>query len=79
MACSFAKVEKNYETFHVVIDTATQKYDLAILQRIDQCQEMSVPIPYHRVCKTEYLNKSRQKKSKYWLALKERETRASSW
>lgn len=77
MTCSFAKVEKNYETFHIVIDIATQNYDLAILKRIDQCQEISVPIPYHRVCKTEYLNKSRQKKvNTDWHLRREKHERA---
>lgn len=76
MACSFAEAKKNYETFRIVIDLATAKYDLAILQRIDQCQEMSVPIPYHRVCKTQYLNNSRQKKNTDWHLRRQKHERA---
>lgn len=77
MACSFAKVDKNYETFQIVIDIATQKYDLSILQRIDQCQEMSVPLPCHRVCnKTEYLKSRQIKENTDWHLRRQKHERA---
>lgn len=55
--CSNAKAEKNYEPFQLVIDKATQMYEWPLLERIEKFQFHFLPIPYHRLCKTEFLNK----------------------
>ena len=62
MPCSFAKQENNYVSFRDVIDKATQIFELSVLKRIDTYQVQNIPIPYHRSCKSEFLNKCRYKK-----------------
>lgn len=59
--CSFAKPDKEYASFQVVIDKASQMYNLSILQRIDTCQERLLPNPYHIHCKVDFMKKNEQK------------------
>lgn len=35
MVCSFAEPKKNYETFRIIVDLATAKYDLEILESVN--------------------------------------------
>lgn len=73
--CSFASEKNNYESFQDIIEKASESNKLEILTRIDNYQLNSSKIPYHQICKNDFMveyKRNFQKKNSGWHRRREK-------
>lgn len=77
--CLLASKNNNYESFQDIVDKASQMNKLDLLNRIYDYQHNSSKIPYHKLCKSDFLNRHKkinQTKITAWHRKREKHMRA---